>query len=233
MIFVGCLIMIGLCYQCQKRGFNLTQLPGMDGCQLDIKIKTGIYIQKVVQINQEFHFAHPSTKIHLNKIYNGHFTGLKIWELGSREAEKLESAYNRSVKIMFNLPFSTHRYLIEPMTNMQHPKKILMKRYLSFIKSIEGSPKKSLRELLNIVKNDTRSNTGCNLRQIMLNLGLNNISEVESPMVDQYMYHPIQDDDMWRVPFLEEMINVFSSDLEVPGFEMEEINSMLNYICTT
>ena len=67
----------------------------------------------------------------------------------------------------------------------------------------------------------------------MLSLGLNDISEVESPMVDQYMYHPLQDDDTWRVPFLEEIVNVFSTDLKVPGFEMEEINSMLNFICTT
>ena len=47
------------------------------------------------------------------------------------------------------------------------------------------------------------------------------------------MYHPIHDDDTWRVPFLEEIVNLYSSDLEVPGFEMEEINSMLNFICTT
>ena len=108
-----------------------------------------------------------------------------------------------------------------------------MKRYLAFIKSIEQSPKRGLKELLNIVKNDVRSSTGSNLRWMMLNLNLNNISELESPMVDQFMYHPIHDDDTWRVPFLEEIVNLYSSDLEVPGFEMEEINSMSNFICTT
>ena len=45
------------------------------GCQQDIKQKIARYIDKNWSLNQEFSFAHPSTKIKLNNIYNCHFSG--------------------------------------------------------------------------------------------------------------------------------------------------------------
>ena len=92
----------------------------------------------------------------------------------------MESAYNRSIKRFFGLPFGTHRYLIEPLTGTQHPKKVLMKRYLSFIGSIAKSSKPALRQLLNLVKNDVRSNTGENLRRIMIALNEKTIDDIKS-----------------------------------------------------
>ena len=96
----------------------------MDGNQLDIKIKAAKYIDKNNTINQEFYFAHPSTRLKVNTIYNSHFTGSQLWILGCREIEKLHSTYNKSIKIMFELPLATH--LI----------KLLVKRFLSFIEKI-------------------------------------------------------------------------------------------------
>ena len=62
--------------------------------------------------------------------------------------EKLESTYNKSIKVMFGMPWATHRYLIEPLTGQPHLRKVLIKRYLSFIERIKASKKKPLRNLL-------------------------------------------------------------------------------------
>ena len=88
----------------------------VDGNQLDLKVKTAKYVDKLNSINQEFSFAHPHTKVIVNSIYNSHFTGSQLWGLDSREMEKLESTYNKSVKILYNLPWATHTYFIEPLT---------------------------------------------------------------------------------------------------------------------
>jgi hypothetical protein len=66
----------------------------------------------------------------VNKIYDSNFTGSQLWDLGSREVEKLESTYNKSVKIMMDLPWATHRYLIEPLTGIPHVSSQLISRYL-------------------------------------------------------------------------------------------------------
>ena len=47
----------------------------IDGCQLDMKVKNGKYIDKNNSLCQEFHYAHPKVKTKLNGIYNSHFTG--------------------------------------------------------------------------------------------------------------------------------------------------------------
>ena len=92
--------------------------------------------------------------------------------------EELESMYNKSIKIMFDLPWATHRYYMEPLTGQEHVRKTLVKRYLSFIQKILGSKKSALVSLLNLVKNDTRTTTGSNLRWIMLEASKVNIEEV-------------------------------------------------------
>ena len=47
----------------------------MDGCQMDIKIKAAGLVDKCNSLEQEFHFAHPETRIKIQNIYNNHFTG--------------------------------------------------------------------------------------------------------------------------------------------------------------
>ena len=92
----------------------------IDGCQEDIRIKVAKYASKNIELNQEFYFSHPRTKIEINKIWNTHFTGSPLWNLFSEGALKVESCYNKSMKHMMNLPYATHRFLIEPLSNERH-----------------------------------------------------------------------------------------------------------------
>ena len=72
---------------------------------------------------------------------------------------------------MYDLPYATHRFFVESVTGKIHLKNILMKRFLGFLIQIEKSPKKLPLKLLEVVRLDTRSTTGSNLRIIMLTLG--------------------------------------------------------------
>ena len=46
-------------------------------------------------------------------------------------AVKLESSYNRSIKVILELPHATHRGLIEPLSGRRHVKRIFLKRFLT------------------------------------------------------------------------------------------------------
>ena len=111
---------------------------------------------------------HPRCRIKLYKIYNCHFSGCQTWNLFSQGAEKYYSTYNRSVKVMADLPFATHRYLIEPITEEPHMSITVIRNYLKLILSIKKSTKPVLRQLYSIAKNDVRTTTGANLRNILL-----------------------------------------------------------------
>ena len=98
----------------------------IDGCSRDMNEKNGQYINKNIELNKELSFADPFTKLKLNKIYNSHYYGSPLWDLFGVGAVQIESSYNRSVKVMLDLPFGTHRYLIQPLTSEEHVKVVLV-----------------------------------------------------------------------------------------------------------
>ena len=137
------------------------------------------YDGKNIKLNQEFSFAHPATKIKLNQIYNSHFSGSPLWNLFGPGALGIESTYNKSVKVMLDLPFATHRNLIQPLTGEKHVKLILIRRFLGFMDKIGKSGKAALKMLMSEAKKDARSVTGSNFRNIMLLVGKSHVDEVK------------------------------------------------------
>ena len=133
-----------------------------------MKQKEARYINKNCTINQEFSFGHPMSRFMLNKIYNCHFSGSQTWNIFSKGAQKFFSTYNRSVKVMADLPYETHRYLIEPVTEQQHMSLTLIRDYLNFIQKVKNSSKQVLRQMYCVAKADARTTTGSNLRNILL-----------------------------------------------------------------
>jgi hypothetical protein len=107
----------------------------------DTDIKRATFVNKNIELKQEFHFADPKTKFKINQIYNSHFTGSPIWNMFSAESLRFESSYNRSVKIMFDLPYATHRHLIKTITEAKHLRTILVSRFPGFIEQIRKSDK--------------------------------------------------------------------------------------------
>ena len=204
-----------------------------DGAQYDAEVKSAMYVQKNVSICQEFYFSHFKTKLKINNVYNMHFTGFELWDLFGHRAQKLEATYNRSVKIMCGLPYGTHRYFIEDLTEKEHLKKTLMKRYLKFMRSMMTSPKKSLVKLLSIVKNDVQSVTGSNLRGIMLLCNLNNIDDLVPDVIDNFKYCTPPEGEEWRLGFIKELLDVQEGNLEVEGFQMDDVKCMIDDICIT
>ena len=69
---------------------------------------------------------------------------------------------------MLNLPWATDRKLIEPLKGAAHRRRTLARRYLSFIRIIQKSKKKLLRNLLHMVNSDVRTNTELNLKRLMI-----------------------------------------------------------------
>ena len=205
----------------------------IDGGQLDMRQKAARYVDKNCSINQEFSFAHPRCRIMLNKIYNCHFSGCQTWNLFSQGAEKFFSTYNRSVKVMADLPFATHRYLIEPITEEPHMSITVIRNYLKFILSIKNSTKPVLRQLYSIAKNDVRTTTGANLRNILLKTTLLNVDDLQLSTVQQIRYKVIKDEDMWRIPIIQDALDMKYGDINPPdGWTTEELDEILEFACT-
>ena len=132
---------------------------------------------------------------------------------------------------MFDLPLSTHRFLIEPLTGSPHVSRTLAKRYISFIDKVRNSNKRNLQQLLSIVQRDIQISIGYNLRSIMLLAGKKNIDELKANNFD-IEYHKIQEYDSWKINFVQELVELRYGDLHVPGMTTEELQQILEHLCS-
>ena len=199
----------------------------------DVVTKRGSYIQKNCELNQEFSFAHPRTKILLNNIYNCHFTGSPLWDLFSKEVGSFEKTWNVSVRKMLDLPLATHRYLIEPVSETFHLRRILMNRFISFLHQIERSGKVATKQLLGVIYRNTQSVTGSNIRHILRLTGRRHWREVRKVDVENIDYFRIPEQEKWRVGLIHEMLEIRSSEVQLEGFTVEETNEILEFACTS
>ena len=90
----------------------------------DIKEKRAQYIQRNNELMQEFSFADTATKVKISSIFNSHFTGSVLWDLFGKEAKMIFNAWNTSIRKIFRLDRTTHRYFIEPISHVSHIKNI-------------------------------------------------------------------------------------------------------------
>ena len=145
---------------------------------------------------------------------------------------KFESVYNKSIKIIYDLPWETHRFFLEPLSGFPPISRILVRRYMSFIESVRNSKKLALRQLFMAIKDDTRLTTGWNLRYTMTKTGNNRIDDLNHKNVD-FDYHLVKKDDEWKIGVVKELIDVKQGELGVEGFNPTEISEILQFVCTS
>ena len=205
----------------------------INGMKLDLKQKRCQYITKNNEIMQEFHSSHPDALLKLNQIHNTHFTGSPLWKLFTEDATRMESTWNKSVKLMMDLPLSTHRRLIEPLSGYTHISTVLIKRFLSFVSQIRKSGKTVTKQLLENMKNDVRSTTGHNLRKILLNTNKISVEELNISDYTFVRYHPLSKEEGWKVILIKELFDLRVGNLEVDNLSSEETEEIISLVCTS
>ena len=198
----------------------------------DIRNKRAAFIDRNNDILQEFYFAHPRTTAEVNKIYNSHFYGSVLWNLSSKDVVKLEKSWNVSVRRMFNLPRETHCFLIEELSKQDHVRTLLAKRFLNFIHAVRTSKKLVLRSLLKVIEYDTLSVTGNNLRRIMLETYIPDVRRLKPSHV-KVKYRNLPENEKYRVGFINELIDMKNNQLEVIGFDEEELEAIFQHLCVS
>ena len=88
--------------------------------KIDCTLKRGRFIGKVHSLMQEFYFADSKIKMRLINIFASSFYGSGLWDLSSTTCDRLYKSWNVAVRVCFDVPPTTHRYLIEPLSGMPH-----------------------------------------------------------------------------------------------------------------
>ena len=199
----------------------------------DISVKRGKFIGKLNSLSQEFFYTNPATYIKILNIYAVSFYGSGLWDIFSGDCERLYAAWNVAVRQAWDVPYRTHRYLIEMISGALHPKVMLASRYSGFVSSMLTSPKYHVRVLARLCVTDHRTVMGRSLSQISRETGLARWepSQLSPAFVKKKMkYSDVPTHEHWRTGFLSELL---SDNLEIPGFTDDELEEMVSYLCTS
>ena len=204
----------------------------VNGLNGDLMEKRAIYINKVNQIQQEFHFAHHQTRIRINNIFNSYFYGSPLWDLFGNESERLEKTWNISLRMMLDLPRNSHRFFLESLSKTKHITTSLYKRYMKFIESISISKKDVLKCILDTVRFQCQSNTGRNLRRIMKKVNKSTVKDIKIKDIQSLTYVDVPITDKWKIDMASELLAAKNGELTINQFSKEEVENILVNITT-
>ena len=75
--------------------------------------------------------------------------------------------------------------------------------------------------------------TGANIRKLLLLTKKDKIECVTDKDIDDIIYEAISDDDLWKVDVIHELTDVKFGQLNIEGFDEEECEEILRYVCTS
>lgn len=192
--------------------------------KMDIDKKRTSFIGMFHALRQELKQQHPLVYMQLIDIYLAHFYGSNLWNLF--DIEKLYKSWNNVLRNVYGLPYKTHRYILEPFTDQKHIFTKLTNKFINFYKSLFNSNKSVIRTLLLSQESDCRSNFGINTKMICQ---YNLTNSIFSCKKDFIKYKNIAESDVWRIGFLNELIDAKNYKL-LPNFSDLELNSIIEFV---
>ena len=200
----------------------------------DISIKRGRFIGKIHSLNQEFYFASPAVRCKLINLYCCTYYSSSIWNLYSRDCDKLYKSFNVAIRICNSVPRNSHRYIIEEMIDFPHPKVMLCSRFIKFYNTLINSKKDSVRILAKLCSIDEKTVMKNNLRNIARDCQVKSEKELTQSLVKSSMkYYDVPEQQEWRIPLLHNLLFVRSKDWIVDEFDDHELEEMIAYVCTS
>ena len=198
--------------------------------KMDISAKRGQFIRKINSLLQEFHFVSPPTLMSLVNSFATSFYGSSLWNLQSKECDRIYNPWNVMIRRALNIDYKTHRFLIELLSKQCHLKTSLLSRYVKFYKGLINNPKFTVRFLARICENDLRTVLGRTLQYIKneCHLGCLKLEKLSPQVVKSKMkFRAIPCNYEWACGLAIELLEIRDMQLDVNGFSETEINTLL------
>ena len=194
-------------------------------------MKRAEFISNAVRVRENFSFAHPLEVIDATVKYCTSFTGGTLWDLRGKAATMLYSSWDTNVKLIWQLPRSTHSYFIETVLapTVTSPRVSLMMQFLIFFRSLFDSPCLEIQVLSRLGARDIRTNIGSNLAHVKTESGLDpwlyGGDRIRKELL-KYNRKRVPESDKWRIGYLEKLL----AQRLIMHYEMEDVDTVTNLI---
>ena len=135
---------------------------------MDTRMKRASFITNSTDIRTTFKFARPPHVLNAISVYSCHFTGSMLWDLYSESSGQMYRSWNTCVKLVWNLPRSTHNYFVDNLLarDFTSVRQRILSQYVSFLRRLRNSVSAEVRIMSVIAAADVRSTTGKNCYNI-------------------------------------------------------------------
>ena len=178
-------------------------------------------------------------KCRLNRIYNSSFPGATLYDLKSDSVKRLLNSWSVSVRHMWELPYSAHKYLVEPLSG-DHAFKMLVIRHVKFLQSIRGSSKLAAQLMLSKTIQNVNTTTGKNVQFIQGVIGENqNLFKVSGNWLKKIIdFYKMDQNDHWKVDLIREIANIKQGvlcldDANDNFFTMDDFKTIIDFVSTS
>ena len=199
----------------------------------DLLQKRAIFYQKVHELKQAYGCYSPRLICEIIRIFGCSFYGSPLWSLESEEHLKLNRSWNTVVKLVWDLPFASHKRFVESLTEVPHLQSMLHGRYVGFIENLKSSSKLHLQALFNLCKQDQSSNTGQNISFLLNSCDCTNINDliIKRNSIKNDRINPLEEGEEWKVMMIEELSLIKMGFVE-DDMNEDDVNIMLEIITT-
>ena len=199
----------------------------------DLLQKRAIFFGKVHELNQCFGYCDPRIICETIKVFATSFYGSILWQLNSAEHEKLTRSWNTTVKIIYDLPFGTHKRFVESLTNVPHLQSVLHSRFNGFVEGLINSSKCEVKIFMNTVKFDKSSRIGQNIDLLLTKYDATSLAELVSSKkkVQRLHVNELEENEELKINLIEE-ISLARKGLINLDFEKKVMEDILEQLCT-
>ena len=212
-------------------GHELTQDCNM---VMDTKMKRASFIKNSVDTREMFSFAMPPQVLNAISVYSAHYYGSNLWDLYGDMAGQVYRSWSTSVKLVWDLPRSTHSYYVDNMLAESIPsaRKKIMSQYVSFLQRLGKSVSSEVRIMSMIAAADIRSVVGRNVYNMKVEFDLNPWRDSSRLFKQKYSFHDVPEVDKWRLPLLRQMLDN-RYEMKVCGEDTEIIDGLIDSLCSS
>ena len=182
------------------------------------------------------HFAEPEQRVQAIQLYCSDAYGAMLYDFRSDYAESLFKAWNIQVRLAWDIPPTTHTWLVEGYLcdKMKSLKNQILSRYPKFVKKLLDSPSKEVRFLSRVLLSDRRSQLNKNVHFLS---SVTNVNVLEYPIYKYKQLLPrksVPSCEQWRLGLLSSLLNARKTkNYTFLNLNKAQCQEMINSLCSS
>ena len=199
--------------------------------KLDTRSKISAFIGYVNKVKANFGHLQMYVLCKLFKIYCCSFYGSQMWKINSLYFKNVCICWNKAVRRILNVPYTTHTWMLGPILNQTHISTQLIKRCIRFLFGMASSHNIIVYTCYNNAIGNANTPMGSNIAYFRDKYGieLNSLSKNITNLVSEPKLNTEQ---LIAIQHLRDLLDIQNNVCTLDNFSVEDIDMLIREVAT-